>query len=377
MSIKRFALGTRKGIMVWEKSGSEWSLGHFAFRGSHVSIVHLDPRSGHLYALLDDGHFGNKLFRWDNFADDPNWRSASQSDAWKELPTLVYPEGSRLPNGNDAVLKYQWAFAHGSDNQPGRIYIGTEPGGLFVSDNHGDEFWFVQSLWDHPSRCAEKTPWMGGGRDNAGIHSICIDPRDDGRVRIGISVAGVFESNDNLESWAPVNKGLRADYMPDPYPEVGHDPHLLVQNRANPDVLWQQNHCGIFRTTNGCQSWDTVSEEDGIANFGFCIAIDPENENTAWVIPAESDQVRVACDHQLAVSRTEDVGKTWTHFRQGLPQQDCFDFAFRHGLVLSGDSLVFGTACGSLYESGDRGESWQVISNHLPPVYCVHVIDGV
>ncbi len=374
--MNRAALGTRKGIMVLERDGTDWSIGHYAFRGSHVSIVHCDPRSGHLYACLDDGHFGNKLFRWDGFLDDGNWREAKQTDVWKELPAPAYPAGSQVKPGQDAVLKYQWAFAHGSTNQAGRIFIGTEPGGLFVSDDNGDSFEFVESLWDHPSRLDENTPWMGGGRDNAAIHSVCIDPRDDQRTLIGISVAGVFGSQDGLKSWRPMNKGLRADFLPNPTPEVGHDPHLLVQCHSQPDILWQQNHCGIFCSRDGGENWDMVSEPDGVANFGFCIAVDPDDGDVAWVIPAESDLVRIACDQRMVVCRTDDGGQTWQKFHLGLPQDKCFDFVFRHCLMQHGQDLMFGTACGSLYWSSDRGESWNDIANQLPPVYCVHTIDA-
>jgi hypothetical protein len=373
MSRPRIALGTRKGIMILEKRDS-WSIGHYGFRGSHVSMVHCDRRSGHLYACLDDGHFGNKLFRWDRFWHDARWSDATREGVWKELPAAAYPAGSKLPNGEDAVLTYQWAFAHGLDDQPGRIYLGTEPGGLFVSDDDGDHWCLVQSLWDHPDRCDKNIPWMGGGRDHAAIHSICVDPRDSGHVRVGISVAGVYGSTDHLQTWQALNRGLRADYLPNPESPLGHDPHLLVQCLHQPDILWQQNHCGIFRSVDCGQSWQCVSEAEGIARFGFCIAVDPHNGDNAWVVPAESDQVRIACHQQLAVSRTEDGGRTWLHFRNGLPREDCFDFAFRHALVQTGDWLVFGTAGGSLYESRDRGESWTAVFHHLPPVYCVHVI---
>ncbi len=372
---KRIALGTRKGILIFEPGNGDWSVGHESFRGSHVSMVHLDRRSGNLFACLDDGHFGNKLFRWSDFLAAGNWREATQAEAWHELTAPQYPATAKLKNGNDAVLCYQWAFANGAANQPGRLYVGTEPGGLFYSDNHGDEWHFVESLWNHPSRLDDKTPWMGGGRDEAGIHSICVDPRDANRLILGISVAGVFVTDDGMKTWRPCNSGLRADFYPDPYPEVGHDPHLVVQCRSQPDGLWQQNHCGIFRSVDGAKSWRLVSQDGGPAHFGFAVAVDPDQADVAWVVPAESDQVRVACHRRLVVCRTDDGGQTWSEFDQGLPQHNCYDFAFRHCLVLSGEDLIFGTACGSLYHSRDRGESWDTIANHLPPIYCVHVID--
>lgn len=371
MGIDRIALGTRKGLLIVHQDGDEWSVANEWFSGSHVSIVFLDERTGNLFACLDDGHFGNKLFRWARFSDDEAWASREQKDVWQELTTPKYPEGAKLPNGNDAVLKYQWAMATGSDSQSGRLYIGTEPGGLFVSDNDGESFELNTPLWDHPTRTDEAMPWFGGGRDQAGIHSVCVDPRDDQHVRIGISCAGVFLTEDGGQSWRPTNNGLRADFLPDPNSEVGQDPHMLVQCPSQPDFLWQQHHCGIFRSIDGGQNWTDVSDPDHEANFGFAIAVDPNDGDVAWVIPAQSDQVRSAVDRKLCVCRTDDGGKTWRRFSNGLPQKDCFDFAFRHGLILNGDSLAFGTACGALYLSNDRGENWQAINAHLPPIYSV------
>lgn len=371
MGIDRVALGTRKGLLVLSRDSTGWSVKQEAFSGSHVSIVFLDARSGSLFACLDDGHFGNKLFRWEGFTSEKNWATLDPKKVWQELPTPRYPEGSLLPNGDDAVLKYQWAMATGSARQPGRLYIGTEPGGLFVSDNYGAQFELNQPLWGHPSRTAEGLPWFGGGRDQAGIHSVCVDPRNDQHIRVGISCAGVFLTEDGGENWRPTNRGLRADFLPDSSVDVGHDPHLLVQCYSQPDILWQQNHCGIFVSNDSGDNWHDVSDPKHEANFGFAIAVDPNDGNVAWVVPAESDQVRAAVNRKLCVCRTDDGGKTWQRFSNGLPQRACFDFAFRHGLVFHDDALVFGTACGSLYHSSDRGENWDSINTHLPPIYCV------
>ena len=140
---------------------------------------------------------------------------------------------------------------------------------------------------------------------------------------------------------------------------------------SNPDVLWQQNHCGIFRSTDGAQTWKNISQPDVPAFFGFAIALDAQDEKTAWVVPAMSDQYRVTVDRALCVSRTEDGGETWTALRKGLPQDHCYDLTYRHALDISGDRLAFGTTTGNLYVSDDRGDSWKCISHHLPPIYSV------
>jgi photosystem II stability/assembly factor-like uncharacterized protein len=178
-------------------------------------------------------------------------------------------------------------------------------------------------------------------------------------------------SDDGGETWTPSNVGLKNSYLPDLYAEVGHDPHLVMACAAAPDVLWQQNHCGVFRSTDGGRSWTDIGQEDGPVGFGFPIAADARDPERAWVVPATSDQKRYAVDGALCVARTDDGGKTWSVFREGLPQEACYDVAYRHCLDVRGDTVVFGTTTGNLYVSDDRGERWQTIGTNFPPINSV------
>ena len=223
----------------------------------------------------------------------------------------------------------------------------------------------MESLWNHPSRAEH---WFGGGRDHPGIHSVVVDPRNSDHLYVGISCAGVFETRDRGNTWEVKNNGLRADYLPDPKAEVGHDPHLLVASPSQPDILWQQNHCGIFRSSDGAMSWQDVTQEAGPARFGFTVAVAEDNPDQAWVVPAISDEVRVAVDNALCVCRTDDGGKTWKELRKGLPQTDCFDIVFRHAMDVTGETLAFGTTTGNLFLSNDHGESWDCLNSNLPMV---------
>jgi photosystem II stability/assembly factor-like uncharacterized protein len=286
----------------------------------------------------------------------------------------VYPEDAVVYDvWNDGASKpakvtYLWTIVPGGADQPGRLYIGSEPGGLFQSDDNGETFSLVEGLWNHPSR---RKNWFGGGRDQAGTCCIVVDPRDSNHLFAGVSVGGVYESTDGGQTWAGRNQGLRADYLPDPYSEYGHDPHFLVASPSNPDVLWQQNHCGVFRSTNRGLSWADISQKDGPVNFGFPIAVDPHDEATAWVVPGISDDQRMAVDGALCVGRTEDGGKTWTELRTGLPQQNCYDIVFRHALDIDGETLIFGTTTGNLFLSENRGDTWRSLGSYFPPIYSV------
>lgn len=347
-------LGTRKGLLVVDLNGEVCREFHL---GAPVSYAAVDPRNGAWWAAVDHGHWGQKLHR-----------SQDGGHTWEEIPAPQYPEGEEITDGKPAVLSYIWLVTPGGADEPNRVYIGTEPGGLFISDDGGDTFSLCEPLWNHPSR---KEHWFGGGRDHPGLCSIAVDPRDSKHVHIGISVGGVFETHDGGQTWEPRNKGSLACYLPNPHAEVGHDPHFMTSTPANPDVLWQQNHCGVFRSTDGGQNWTNISQPGGPVMFGFPIMADPKDAEVAWVVPAVSDEFRLAVDRALCVCRTDDGGKTWTAFREGLPQKNCYDVVFRHALDLEGDRLAFGTTTGSVYVSQDRGESWRSLGHDFPPVYSV------
>lgn len=350
-------LGTRKGFIAYRLINSKWQFENLSFEGIPVSIAYADPRNGTWWACLDHGHWGVKLHC-----------SHDRGKSWSEVSAPAYPTGEEVKDGVPAVTRYIWAFSQGGKKFPSKLWLGTDPGGLFMSQDEGKSFQLVESLWQHPSR---KEKWMGGGRDMPGIHSVVVDPRNENHIHVGISVAGVFETTDGGRSWQACNKGLRADFLPDPYSEIGHDPHILVAAPSNPDVLWQQNHCGIFRSVDGARTWVDVGEKEGPAKFGFAIAVADDNPDQAWVAPANSDLTRTAIKGALCICRTDDGGKTWKDLRKGLPQENCFDIVYRHSLALSGDALAFGTTTGNLFFSNDRGESWQVINNYLPMVYSI------
>ncbi len=347
-------VGSRKGLIVYRLRAGGWAYQKVDFTGIPVSIAWADERNGTWWACLDHGHWGSKLHYSNN-----------EGNSWHEVSAPAYPEGEEIKEGVPASVRLLWAMAGGGVDQPGTLYLGTEPGGLFKSTNDGKSFDLVHSLWNHPSR----GQWFGGGRDYAGIHSILVDPRNTRHLFVGISCAGVFESWDGGENWMVRNKGMKADFLPDPYSEIGQDPHMVVAAPGNPDVMWQQNHCGIFRTSDGGKCWEDVSQKGGPAHFGFAIAADEKDPDVAWVVPAISDGIRVPADQALCVCRTDDGGRSWKTFRNGLPQKACFDIVYRHALAVSENTLLFGTTTGNLFVSDDRGENWNTLSNHLPMVY--------
>lgn len=350
-------LGTRKAYLELQRRGGKWQVTREAHAGIPVTYAFHDARHDTTWASLDHGHWGQKLSR-----------SKDGGATWEEVTTPKYPEGAEVKPGQPATMESIWVITPGGADQPGRLWLGTNPGGMFRSDDGGESFELVSSLWDRPER---PEGWFGGGRDTPGIHSIEVDPRDSRRIWIGISCAGVYESTDDGATWAIRNQGLKADFLPNPDAETGHDPHFIMACAAQPDVIWMQNHCGIFRTTDGAASWEMISEKGTLPHFGFPVAAHEKEPNTAWVVPGIADEKRMPVDGALCVCRTEDGGKTWTDLRNGLPQQNAYDVVFRHALDIQGDTLAFGSTTGNVYFSADRGDTWEVVSHNLPPVYSV------
>jgi hypothetical protein len=384
---ERVLIGTRKGTFIAEKSGGGWKTRLAGHEGVGVNFVARDPNSGTLWALLGHGHWGPKLSR-----------SKDDGATWEDATTVALPEGAKhlvppipgsTPEGEepaaarveDATVQKLWVMAFG---QPGRLYIGTIPGALFVSDDDGESFELNRGLWDHESRGGNLfdgkgtgfTHWFGtpaseGGNFAPGIHSILVDPRDHDHLYIAISTAGVLESKDAGKTWRTRNKGMLMDYLPDPAAEWGHDPHAIELCARDPDHIWQQNHCGVFYSSNGGEQWAKVSRPDEGVHFGFPVAADERDGRTAWLVPGKADSQRTTVDGSLFVARTEDGGQTWKALREGLPQDGAYDVVYRHAFSNKGDCLAFGSTTGNLYLSEDRGDTWQTVSNNLPPVYSV------
>jgi photosystem II stability/assembly factor-like uncharacterized protein len=356
-------VGTRKGLLTLGRGKRGWNVKDYALAAAPVPYAFRDVRTGFLWASLDHGHWGAKLNR-----------SRDGGKTWEEIEAPKYPKSARIKPWTlggkkvPATLTYIWIIAPGGDDQPERMYLGTEPGGLFRSDDGGETFALDKSLWNHPSRMDK---WFGGGRDNAGIHSVMVDPRDSARVLIAVSCAGVFETLDDGRTWNPRNKGLHADFLPDPKAEVGQDPHFICASPEHPDRIWMQNHCGIYASRDGAKTWKRVSKAGETAHFGFAIAADREDPDTAWVVPAISDTHRTAVGGSLCVCRTNDGGKTWKTLRSGLPQKHSYDVTFRHALDASEGTVAFGTTTGNLYVSENRGQSWTCLGSNFPPVYSV------
>lgn len=396
MDDNRLLVGTRKGLFVFERDDAEpsgWRQAALHFIGEPVSSALADPRDGTLYAALNLGHFGVKLHRlpagereWQPCATpvyppQPEGTSASapddfaKPDDWVESASVSAPSATdprdNGPSPGEPLwsLEQIWTLEPGGADEPGTLWAGTIPGGLFRSDDRGESWTLNRPLWDRP----ERREWFGGGYDHAGIHSVLIDPSDSRHVTIGVSSGGVWQTTDGGATWRQTAEGMEADYMPPERrgePNV-QDPHRVVQCKADPKVLWTQHHCGIFRSSDGGERWTRIHAQP--SSFGFAVAAHPTDPDTAWFVPAVKDACRIPVDGRFVVTRTRDGGRSFESFSEGLPPSPAYDLVYRHGLAIdrTGTRLAMGSTTGGLWASGDEGETWAEVSAHLPPIYHV------
>jgi hypothetical protein len=355
----RLYVGTRKGLFRYERSGrGDWKIARTAFIGDPVSFVLADSRDGTLYAALNLGHFGVKLHR-----------SFDGGETFHEIAAPAYPKAEEGSKEDAPAVKQIWCLEAGGADRPSVLWAGTIPGGLFRSEDRGESWRLNEPLWNEP----ERAKWFGGGYDQPGIHSVVVDPADSRRVLVGVSCGGVWISEDEGSSWTVSTRGMYAEYMPPESREDPsiQDPHRMVMCRSAANVLWVQHHNGVFRSSDGGRSWQSITSRP--SSFGFAAAIHPRDPKTSWLVPLVKDEHRVPVDGKVVVARTRDGGESFDVLREGLPQEHAYDVVYRHGMDVdeTGDRLAMGSTTGSLWLSEDQGDSFRTLSTQLPPIYSV------
>lgn len=360
-------VATRKGLWTLASDATRRT---FKLAGPHFlgHVVHhalRDPRDGKtLLAAARTGHLGPTVFR-----------STDRGRTWKEAtkpPAFTRSEGR--------VVDHTFWLTPGHASQPGVWYAGTSPQGLFRSEDGGNTWNGVDGFNRHPQRKA----WCGddkdGTPDGPKLHSILIDPRDAAHLYLSMSSGGVFESVDAGGDWAPLNEGVRADFLPQPTPAFGHDPHC-VRLSADPDRLYQQNHCGLYRLDRPATAWTDIGGgmPKAVGAIGLPLVVHPRDPDMLWNFPMDGTDVwpRTSPGGRPAVFRSRNGGTSWTRHAKGFPRLQAWWTVKRQAMSVDrGDpvGIYFGSTSGEVWASRDDGNSWRAIARHLPEIYAVEAV---
>ncbi len=375
-------VSTRKGLffLTPEAERSSWHLSEPVFLGHIINHAVLDPRDGKtLLAAARTGHLGPTLFR-----------STDAGRSWQESrrPPAFAKAG---PGETPRVLSHTFWLTPGHNSQPGVWYAGSSPQALWRTEDDGDSWQSVEGFNDHPDYALRTEDPQAGTPDGPVLHSIRVDPRDADHLIFGLSGGGVWESRDGGDSWSPLNQGLAcANAEPDTegmelaygdlaWKEVGpqHDPHCVDRHPTHPDVLYQQNHCGIYRLEQPASTWERIGRNmpADVGDIGFVVGLHPRDPDCCWVFPMDGTDVwpRTSPDGRPAVFRTTDAGNSWERQDQGLPERGWFTVKRQAMAVDDAPSVgvYFGTTSGEVWGSRDEGDSWACLAAHLPEVYAV------
>jgi len=367
MSAVRVLVGTRKGafVLTSDATRKKWDVSgpHFAgWEIYHLKGSPVDPNR--LYASQSSGWFGQMIQR----SNDGGKTFEPVGNEFKyDGPTGTHQwyDGTQHP----WEFKRVWHLEP-SLSDPDTAYAGVEDAALFRTVDGGKTWQELPGLRGH-----ESGPKWQPGAGGMGVHTILLDPTNPGRMFIAISAAGVFRSDDVGETWRPMNRGLKSQYIPDPNAEVGHCVHRIAQHRSRPNVLYMQKHWDVMRSDDAGESWHEISGNLP-TDFGFPIDVHAHEPNTVYVVPIKSDSEHYPPEGKLRVYRSKTGGNEWEALTDGLPQSDCYVNVLRD--AMSVDSLdpcgvYFGTTGGQVYVSSDEGDRWAPIVRDLPAVLSVEV----
>jgi len=371
-------VGTSKGGFVFSSDAKrrKWQASDIQFKSWNVMHMQLDPRDQRLHAATSHFVYGPTTHYSDDFGK--TWTQAKQS------PAISRPSNSGRPSGTvDEAFRSEagesvqdkpekmikvWNIKPGRASEPNVLYAGAQPASLFISRDRGETWTLNESLYDHPQR-GQWNPGAGG----LCLHTILLDPTNEKRMYIAVSAAGCYRTDDGGLTWAPYNKNVRADFMPDKFPEFGQCVHKMTMHPSTPNVLYQQNHCGVYRSDNAGEDWVDIGEGNLPSRFGFPIAVHPTDPRTIYVVLEESDEYHMSVEGRLAVWRSRDAGDSWQKLTNGLPERAHVD-VLREAMAtdtFEDAGIYIGTNTGQLFYTRDSGDNWEMLADFLPPIQSV------
>ena len=367
MSGVRVLVGTAKGAFVLTSDGkrTKWEIGGPHFGGLEIYHLKGSPvEPDRIYASQATDWFGQVMHRSDD--GGKTWETVGNEFKYDgETGTHQWYDGTPHP----WEFKRVWHLEP-SLTDPDTVLAGVEDAAMFRTSDGGKTWQELPGLRGH----ATGSKWAPGAGGLC-VHTILMDQSKPGRMYIAISSAGAFRTDDGGESWRPINRGLKSEYIPDPEAEVGHCVHRIAMHPSRPEVLFMQKHWDVMRSNDAGESWQEISGNLP-SDFGFVIDVHAHEPETTYVIPIKSDSQHFPPEGKLRVYRSRTGGNEWEALTRGLPQRDCYVNVLRDAMSidrLDPCGVYFGTTGGQVYASANAGDSWEPIVRDLPRVMSVEV----
>lgn len=347
-------VGTAKGLFRVFADGTnrDWRLDGPYLAG--YSVLHtLVARNGMLFAATSHEIWGAHIYASTDFGT-----------TWASLEAVP----QHAANSGRGKTESIWYLAEAGDV----LFAGIDPAGLFRSDDRGQSWQPVAGLNEHPTR----STWEPS-KGCFAVHSIYADEQNPGDVVAAVSAGGVYRSSDGGETWRPANVGVRAENLPWPQPETGHNVHRIVRHPTMASRLYRQCYNGVYRSDDAARSWVEIT--NGLpSDFGYGIVVDPNDPDTVFQIPESSSHLRMPVDGMLRVYRSRDAGATWKSVSEGMPAEHVYVTVLREAMATDSREpcgVYFGTSGGQLFASANAGDRWEEIASYLPRVLSVKAVD--
>lgn len=358
MAVSLMVATKHGGYILKGDSGREkWELGGPFLSEEDINVINPDTKGNLFAATLTDGIFS----------------SSNGGKSWE-------------PRNRGLTVRKVWALREDVHN-PGTLMAGTQYGHLFLSSDYGANWEEVTGLHSAPGRMEWGIDW-GYGTTGLALHTILFDPFEKGRINILVSGNGGYYSRDGGKTWVRTLKGVGDSCpalqgmtgIPDGAGQSSQTVsehlqgvhscfHKMVLSQKRKGIMFHQNHCGVYMSGNGGESWKDISP-DPSRRHGFPIALIEGSSDHLFTVPARQDLCKkhnTCIQGQLTVLKSSNHGKSWEEMSNGLPDE-VHTGVLRDAMTSDSEDdsgLYIGTSTGEIYCSLDLGERWKGIAHGL------------
>ena len=321
-------VGTKEGVAIIAREGSGWKLAHRALTDKHISAIIIEPESGLTFA----GAFHGSIH--------------------------ASPDGGRTwePRANGLSEANVYSLASARINGHTRLFAGTEPAHLFISDDLGRRWSEVPSLRSVPS----VPKWSFPAPPHIGhVKHINFEPQNPTTMYASVEVGGLLKSTDAGEHWQE-------------FPSLYEDVHRTMIHPSNPKFLYAVTGRGLYVSPEGGATWDQwTRRENEIGGYPDGFVFRPSDPKTIFMTAAHDAPGTWRTTHFAGarISRSKDGGRSWEVLRNGLPDRlQASIEAFCLEEAGKSSAIFAATTAGEILSSEDDGKSWKQIISGLAPI---------